>query len=112
MAGARHADWSRMEPEEDWAPLPPESVPLAGDAPPAPPRRGNIPTPALRPRAADAPPPAAPTEAERAAAERALAALKQRLDATPEPPRDPVRRAYAHATRKAAANAAFGTAKP
>ena len=99
-----------MEPD-DWAPLPPESVPLAGESR-TPPRRGNIPKPMLRPRAADAPPPPAATDAERAAAERALESLKQRLHGAPAAPRDPVHAAYAHATRKAAATAALGPASP
>jgi hypothetical protein len=97
-----------VQPDDEWAPLPPETVPLAGDPAPPPAPRGSIPTPALRPRAADAPAAAAPTEAEREAAERAFQELKQRLQAAPTPKQNPVRRAFAHATRKAAATATFG----
>lgn len=66
----------------------------------------KVPQPALRPIARGA----TPTDmslAEQADAEARLEALQQRLAAAPRKEADPVRRAYAHATRKAAATADF-----
>ncbi len=101
-----------MDPEDDWAPLPPETVPLGEAAKPRPKYAHKVvPQPALRPIARGAAA-SAPTAAERQLADEQLAALQQRLAATPRATDDPVGRAVSRASRKAALSANFAGEPP
>lgn len=105
-ATSRDCRYCAVSVDDDWAPLPPDTVDLpGGDAKATPAARPSTPLPKTLPpalpRAPADRPHAPPTPAEVAAGDRALQDLLQRL-VHRERTADPVRRALAHAARKQA----------